>query len=238
MKKHTLHRIRQKLAHLCLHPIHIYCLHHVCAKFDVSYMHIGDYMLIDDFKYSIMAMQNRGVEFISLSEAFEKLLSSKSFFSYRLEDYAVLTFDDGYASLNEVLPWLIERNIPATLFVNAEYAMKRAFRDTPQEKYLTTKEIQNWTTSGKGLIQIGMHGLQHIDVSTMSEREFNMYADKTIEATSQIIGYVPFWAYTWGRHNVMVDSVLRSKNIVPVLTDGLKNYSNFDSMHRELLTVR
>ena len=58
---------------LRLQPIRVYCMHHVCAKFDGESMNKGDWMQIDEFKSRVLAMKQCGVEFISLAEANDKI---------------------------------------------------------------------------------------------------------------------------------------------------------------------
>ncbi len=227
----ALNRIKRRLMHMRLQPIHVYCLHHVCTQFYSDSMHQGDWMALDEFKYRVLAMQQQGIVFISLSEAYKKMQQD----AFRINKYAVLTFDDGYASLKEILPWLIEQNIPATLFINPDYANGIAYRETPQETYLNIAEIENYVTISKGLIEIGMHGLQHKDVTMMSEAECRAFVLKSKAATSQLNGYIPFWAYTWGRHTATTDKILHENSIIPVLMDGMKNFNDIDILHRELL---
>ncbi len=224
---------KRKWMHLCLQPIRVYCLHHVCAYFDAASMYKTDWMAIENFKHKVLTSQQQGVEFISLSEAFKKLQKDH----IRLNKYAVLTFDDGYASLKEILPWLIQQNIPVTLFINPDYAEGKAYRDTPTENYLSIADIGNYVTTSHSLIEIGLHGLQHKDVTTMSEQEFINFVTKSIAATSKIKGFIPFWAYTWGRHTAMTDMILQANNIIPVLTDGMRNFNDTNSIHRELFVV-
>lgn len=223
--------IMQKIVHLRLQPIRIYCLHHVCVHFNSTSMYKEDWMALADFKRIIFSMRQQGVVFIALSAAYQKMQKDH----IRLHKYAVLTFDDGYASLKEVLPWLIEQNIPVTLFVNPDYAEGKAYRETPSENYLSIADIENYVATSHGLIEIGMHGLQHKDVSTMSEKDFIAFAIQSIAATSKINGFIPFWAYTWGRHTAKTDRILQANNIIPVLMDGMRNFNVKSHIHRELL---
>lgn len=233
--KHLLANIVRKWGHLRLQPIHVYCCHHVCSVFDAAWMHPMDYLPTEDFKRIIVSMQRSGIVFISLTDAYKKLLDSQCPISFRLTNYAILTFDDGYASIGEVLPWLMKQKIPVTLFINSDYAEGRTFRDSSQESYLSTNEIENLVRNNNGLVQVGMHGMRHIDANTMSDKEFNDFVEQTVVETSKYVGYIPFWAYTWGRHNATADKILRAHEIVPVLMDGMKNYNDPLSIHRELL---
>lgn len=210
--------------HLRLQPIRVYCLHHVCTSYDAETMYEGDWMALNAFQATIRKMQQSGVEFLSLSDAYKHMRNDFS----RRKKYAVLTFDDGYASLKEVLPWLKAQHIPVTLFVNPDYACGKAYRENAKESYLTLKELSD------AQVEIGIHGLQHVDATKMTPTEFRIFVEESIKATQKIDGYIPFWAYTWGRHNEMTDILLQSKNIIPVYMDGMKNYREQQVIHREL----
>lgn len=229
------YKITHKLTKLRLVPIRVFCLHHVCKHFDAELMFKGDWMLLDEFKQKVLAMQQSGVQFISLSEAHRMLEISATPYTihstfFRWRKYAVLTFDDGYASLKEVLPWLKEKGIPVTLFINPDYAAGKAYRKMDKEKYLSIEEL------GELDVEIGMHGLQHLDVTKMNENEFREFVEQSYQQSSIINqqSFIPFWAYTWGRHNVMTDEILKEKGIIPVYMDGVNNYYDTTCIHREL----
>lgn len=185
-------------------------------------------MQIDEFKAKVQSMQQDGVEFISLTEAYAKLKNDK----FRNHKYAVLTFDDGYASLKEILPWLENQKIPATLFINGKYLDGKSYRKNPNEKYLTKEELFSITSP---LIEVGSHGWKHADASLMSKGEFVEYIDQNVQLLSNHSHYVSFHAYTWGRHTTDTDAYLLSNDIIPVYIDGMKNYNEPIVFHRELL---
>lgn len=226
--KDLLHRIQRKWTKLRLQPIRVFCLHHVCATFDAEPMCEGDWMQIDEFKSKVMEMQQAGVEFISMTTAYEHLENDK----YRIAKYAVLTFDDGYASLKEILPWLEEQRIPAVLFINGKYMDGKSYRKKPQEQYLTKDELFALTSP---LIEIGSHGWEHTNAKRMTEQEFEQSVVKNVEVLSTHPCYVPFYAYTYGEHTKYTDKSLYSHNMIPVYIEGLKNYNETRLIHRELL---
>ena len=217
-----------KITKLRLQPIHVFCMHHVCNVFDAESMNKGDWMQIDEFKQKVQKMQQDGVKFISLTEAYNKITNDKC----RNNKYAVLTFDDGYASLKEILPWLEEQHIPATLFINGKYLDGKSFRDSPKEQYLNKEDLFALTSP---FIEIGSHGWEHLDASKISADEFKLIIEQNIQLLHTHPRYVPFHAYTWGRYTKGSNSVLTQMNITPVLIDGMKNYNNRNVMHRELL---
>ncbi len=206
-----------------------------------------------EFQRKILHMQQSGVEFISLSHAYELLKASSEPFStlysllsnlFRRKTYAVLTFDDGYKSLNEILPWLIEQKIPVTLFINGKYTDGISQRQVEGKHftYLTKNELQHYVETSNGLISLQSHGYEHLDATVMSPDAFREQINMNLDVLSSImsspmrgVSRVYFHAYTWGRHNATTDAMLKEHNIIPVYIDGMKNYNDASCIHRELL---
>lgn len=224
-----LNKICRKWMKIRLQPIRVYCLHHVCAEFDAEAMNACDWMQIDDFKNKLLAMQNSGVEFISLTEAHCHIRKD----IFRRKKYAVLTFDDGYASLKEILPWLEEQCIPPTLFINGKYLDGKSYRKNPKERYLTNDELFALTSP---LIEIGSHGWEHIKASEQTIEDFTKSVERNVTLLSKHPRYIPFHAYTYGDHNSDCDNYLMRVNLIPVLIEGGKNYNDKGLIHRELLS--
>ena len=221
-------KIKRKWTKIRLQPIRVFCLHHVCEQFDTDAMYMCDWMALDEFKIKVQTLQKNGVEFISLSKAHKHIENDR----IRCKKYAVLTFDDGYASMKEILPWLFENNIPVTLFVNGKYLDGKSYRNTSREQYLTKEELFALTTP---LIEIGSHGWEHIDANAMAVEEFVSSVNKNIVLLTAHPRYIPFHAYTYGGHNHKVDAKLHEEYVIPVLVDGMKNYNDSKCIHRELL---
>ena len=99
---------------LRLQPIRVFCFHQVSDEYAPLTMWEEDWTQTELFKRNIQNLKERGYTFISLPEAYFKLKND----SFRREKYAVLTADDGFKSMLNILPWLIEQRIPVTLFVN------------------------------------------------------------------------------------------------------------------------
>lgn len=208
-----------------LQPICVYCLHHVCQAFDADFMNECDWVQIDEFKSKVQKIQQDGVEYISLTEAYRKIANDK----YRNHQYAVLTFDDGYASLKEILPWLEEQGIPATLFINGKYMDGESYRKNPKEQYLAKEELFAMTSP---LIEIGSHGWEHVRATVQTMEDFKQSIEQNIAILSKHTRFIPFHAYTYGDHNVVSDAILQQNAITPVLIDGLKNYNDIRVIHR------
>lgn len=213
---------------ICFQPISVYCLHHVTEQFDSAIMNQGDWMALNEFEININHLRRDGVKFISLTDAYQLLKND----CIRIQKYAVLAFDDGYASLKEVIPWLEEQKIPVVLFINGKYLDGISYRKNPNEKYLTYEELFDIDSP---LIEIGSHGYEHTDASIMSEDVFRLHIENNIEVLSSHPRYISFHAYTWGRHTEDTDHILQSMNITPVYIDGMKNYNEPSIIHRELL---
>ena len=218
----------RKFMKLRLRPIRVFCLHHVCKEYDAESMYVCDWMALDAFKKKINELRNQGYQFISLTAAYEHL--KKDWF--RCKKYAVLTFDDGYKSLLEVLPWLEEQQIPATLFINGKYLDGKSYRETPKEQYLTYDELFALTSP---LIEIGHHGWEHTAATEMMEEDLLKSLQKNTEILSAHPRYIPFWAYTWGKHIESNDKCLLVNGIIPILIEGNKNYKWIGSIDREIL---
>lgn len=221
-------KICRKLLKLRLQPIRVFCLHHVCEQYDNETMYLCDWMELGSFKNKVNELRNNGYQFISLSEAYKHLKND----FIRRQKYAVLTFDDGYKSLQEVLPWLEEQQILATLFINGKYLDGVSYRENPNEQYLTYDELFNIVSP---LIEIGHHGWEHTKVTEMTNADFMESLEMNRETLSKHPRYIPFWAYTYGHHSNNNDELLLANKIIPVLIDGNNNYKYIGCIDRELL---
>lgn len=221
-------KVKRKWIKIRLRPIRVFCLHHVCKHFDAESMNPCDWLELTVFQAKINDLRNQGYKFISLTEAYKYLQNDW----IRTKKYVVLTFDDGYKTLEEVLPWLEEQKIPATLFINGKYLDGKSYRENPNEQYLTFDELFALNCP---YIEIGHHGWEHTAADEMDEQELLGSLEKNIAILSSHPKYISFWAYTWGRHKKNNDKVLLSKGIVPVLIEGNKNYKWISTIDREIL---
>lgn len=221
--------IKHRWALIRLQPIRVFCLHHVSNDFDPDSMNEADWMQIDDFKNKVLDMQRNGVEFISLTEAYNKIINDK----FRFRKYAVLTFDDGYFSLLEVLPWLNEQHIPATLFLNPAYLDGNHFRDRCTEKYLSD-EILNHLHNQYPLVTIGSHGWDHKDAMNQPEVDFLNSVQRSVNYLQRLPNFIPYFAYTYGHRTLRSIILIKKLSLVPVVVDGGMNVNNKNFIDREL----
>ena len=225
-----LNRIKRKWMKIRLQPIRVLCFHHVSDMFDESTMKECDWLHTNAFKRIINDMQQNGYEFISLPEAHEKIKRD----IFRCKKYAVLSADDGWASMKNVLPWLYDEKIPITLFLNPGYLDGKHFREKKTEKYLTEEEVKHLHEQYP-LVTIGMHGWEHKDATKQTEEEFKDSVEQSVQYLSALPNYVPYFAYTWGRNTMVTNDILYKNSITPVLINGGKNYNEFRIIDRELL---
>lgn len=222
-------KVRHFLLKKRLHPIRVFLFHQVSDSFDESTMKKGDWTNTSEMQ-SYLTQLKKHYTFISLEEAYHHLKND----TIRFRDYAVLTADDGWASLSNILPWLHQQQIPITIFVNPAYMDGKHFRENDTEKYLSHEDIDRYVNQYPG-ISIGLHGMEHIPLSGMSDEQLHAYINQSIRATQTMPNYIPFWAYTWGVGAPASDSLLHSNGIIPVYIDSEINVDDASCIHRELL---
>lgn len=223
-------KIRRKWTKLWLQPIRVFCIHHVSDEFDPFTMWKCDWMPTNEFKKRIMNLQAEGYAFISLSKAYGKM--KRDIFRYR--KYAVLTADDGWASMQNILPWLNEKQIPITLFINPGYLDGQHYREMNTEKYLTEKEIRQLYELYP-LVTIGSHGWEHKDAMKLTDKEFIDNVRIAEEYLLTLPNHIPFYAFTYGRCTQNSMEAVKTFNLTPLLVRGGKNYLDIGYIDRELL---
>lgn len=223
-------KIRRRWMKLRLQPIRVFCFHQVSDELDETTMKQGDWLPTDRFKRAIRKLQDEGYAFITLLEAHEKLKCD----IFRFCKYVVLTADDGWASLKNVLPWLSEQKIPITLFLNPAYLDGKHFRERDIEKYLSGEDIKE-ICNEYPLVTIGSHGWEHIDTTKQTDDEFAKSVVTANDSLKSIPNFIPFYAFTWGRYSLIALEIVKQRNLIPVLMDGMKNYTDETIIHRELL---
>lgn len=235
-------KLHRKLRKLGKSPIRIFCIHNVSDCFDADSMWPCDWIQTDVFKRTVLELQKQ-YTFISLTEAQRHLRRDM----VRTKKYAVLTADDGYASLKNIIPWLLEQNIPITLFINPIVwdgkAIGQNLKPLPintrekgvQGLYLKLEDLKALEISP--LVTLGYHGYEHIDEYHETYETFFDNLKKCKEAMSGLRNVIPFYAHTYGHTTKMNDDFLESQGITPVYVNGGKNYYQWQNIDRELLPV-
>lgn len=225
----ALRRILKYIKKLRWQPINVYLFHQVSDVFDGSTMKRGDWTETRLFKQNIEFL-SRQYRFISLTEAVKRIDTD----IFRFQKCAVLTSDDGWESLKNVLPWLNEQSIPITLFVNPCYFDGRHFREKETERYLLQQDIDDICRLYP-LVSIGLHGWDHSRVTEQGEEDFRNSIMKSMTYLESLPCFVPFFCFPFGVHNEMSDRVLREFHLTPVLVDNGTNINDSSFIHRILL---
>lgn len=226
-----INKIKRKWTKLRLQPIRVFCFHQVSDIFDPESMWECDWMSTTDFKTKIKALQTR-YSFISLPEAQNKLKHDM----FRFKKYVVLTADDGWASIMNVIPWLATQNIPITLFINPLYFDGIHKQEREAEKLLTRADIEEIFRKYSN-ITIASHGWSHIDTLEIGIEEFEDNMLKSEDALSPFLHKVPFYAFTYGHYKPEYIQILNHANLIPVLINGNKNYKYEGVIDRECLDI-
>lgn len=228
---------------LRLQPIRIFCFHHVSDTYDAATMWEEDWTQTEALKQFVMELQRRGYVFISLPEAHERLKHEW----IRCKKYAVLTADDGFKTLLNILPWLQEQQIPITLFVNPKYIVEEGIGEnvqarldetkgtiTNQELYLTLSDVRKLESP---LITFGYHGYEHLDEWKIDKFTFVQNLEQCLEAMKkQFPNVIPYYAHTYSHATMINDEMLRMKGLTPIYTSGNMNYNDSRVLDRELLS--
>lgn len=156
--------------------------------------------------------------------------------TFRCKKYAVLTADDGWASLKNILPWLNEQYIPITLFLNPAYLDGKHFREKETEKYLTVDDLDNLHKLYP-LLTIASHGWEHIDATKQTTSEFMDSVNKSDTFLKPLQNFIPYFAFTYGRYTMEQLDILKNKNLTPLLVKGNKNYKDDVYIDREILGI-
>lgn len=235
-------RLRRRWQHFWLQPISVFVFHHVSEVRNPLVSAESDWTSTEQFKKNICRLRKEFC-FIPLEEAWHRLNSDR----LRCRKFAVLTADDGYHSLLDVLPWLEQQNVPITLFVNTRYLDKRSWGKVNEnvarkhkpdvdmlsevcpDLFLSEEELFKLDSP---LISVGLHGHEHLNAARQSEDEFRENVEKCKNMLSTHPRFVPFYAYTWGRHSTATDRIVREMDLVPVLVNEMKNNNSTNFINR------
>lgn len=235
-------KVHRRLLKIRLRPIRVLCFHQVSDVYEPLYGGVENWTQTEQFKRNILVLKSK-YSFISLYDALGHLRHD----IFRLKRYAVLTCDDGYQNVVGVLPWLEQQGVPITLFISVKYldgVSYDSWFDSCWEGIGLEKKnvlLQNMYLHWSHLkdpnlftnnVNVALHGIGHDDVSIMNESEFSKYVDKGVLSLGCHTRFIPFFAYTWGRHSAMNDKVLLDKGIIPVCCDGMDNYKYEGLIHR------
>lgn len=224
------HKLNNRWTKFRLTPIRVFVFHQVSDTFDDTTMWPCDWTQTKVFKENILAFKQQ-YTFISLPEAYKHLKHDV----IRFKKYAVLTADDGWASLNNILPWLAEQQIPITLFLNPQYLEGMHYQSRKTEKLLKQHDVMHIVAQYAPYVSIASHGWIHTDCCQMKQQQFSKSVQDSETYLSSFYGKIPFYAYSYGHHTKEYDAILWQQGLIPVLADGSVNYNDSNLIHRECI---
>lgn len=227
MKKSYFQRLKHHLFRLWAHPIRVFVFHQVSDVFEPETMWECDWTQTEVFKRNMSSLMKK-YTFISLPEVCEHLAKDR----IRLKNYAALTADDGWCSLTNILPWLTERRVPVTLFLNPSCLDGLHWNSRETDCLLTKEQVCHILEQGKPFITVASHGWTHRNCKEMTMEEFEDNVVKSEEVLSKMSGKVPFYAFASGRHTSSQVSFLKEKGLIPVFMDGKDNEKECHEIHR------
>ena len=237
-------KIWHKFEKLRLQPIRVFVFHHVSAERDPLVCQEEDWTQLDQFKQNIEKLRKQ-YSFISLFEAYHKLQHNL----FRFRRYAVLTTDDGLASVLNVIPWLEKHQIPLTLFVNTRYmdgdklkpfhkkwlhelAPNANEKKIAEKMYLSKEQI--WALNSP-YIEIGMHGHEHLNAQQIKEKQFELDYEQCEEQLRNHPRYMNAYAYPWGKESWTSLCFLEQRGTIPIVLKGKCNYTFDRYIDRECI---
>jgi len=224
-----LHRVMRTLTNVVFVPIRVFVFHQVSDEFDEMGMWKCDWTNTEQFKANVQKLHSE-YTFISLEDAYTHLRTD----NFCFKKYAVLTADDGWSSLFNIIPWLSEQDIPITLFLNPYYLDGYHKQERSTEKLFTTKDIWRITDNYPN-VSIAIHGWTHKKCTEMTENEFIDGVVRSIDVLKDFPNFIPFYAFTYGFYQVNQLKILQKHHLVPVLVDSMRNCKRTRVVHRECI---
>ena len=121
----------------------------------------------------------------------------------------VLSFDDGFRDFfDHVLPPLVDRRIPALLYLATGFVANGVTSAVPRDEALTWEQLREAISTG--LISVGSHTHNHVDLSKASADEARDEMVRSKELIEDRLG-VPcrHFAYPWAVASPVADRVAR-----------------------------
>ncbi|MGH8900415.1 MAG: polysaccharide deacetylase family protein [Egibacteraceae bacterium] len=150
----------------------------------------------------------------------------------------VLTFDDGFADVHDaVLPLLVERRLPFTLYLATAYLGGLMHWDGSTAK--AAGPALRWTQAAElvssGLCTLGNHTHSHARPEALTEAEL----DRCTAEIEDRLGVTPrHFAYPWGVAVPAMESALRARFRSSVTGELGRNLPGVDPMRLQRVPVR
>lgn len=220
-------RVNHLWTRLFRRPIPVFVFHQVSDVFEPETMWECDWTQTDAFKQRILALKKK-YTFIPLTEVRRHLAQDK----WRFKNYASLTADDGWASLKNILPWLVEQKVPVTLFLNPSCLDGKHWNSRETDRLLTQEDVVRLVRQGSPYITVASHGWTHKSSLHMPMEAFVESVDKSERVLGEMPAKVPFFAYVSGLSAKGQADYLRKQGLTPVYVDKRVNSKDPTLIHR------
>jgi peptidoglycan/xylan/chitin deacetylase (PgdA/CDA1 family) len=179
--------------------------HHVCPaaavpEFGASLEGWQYWTTPELFSYQLQQLQHHGWRFVSLATYTAGLLDGTN---HRLR-YAAVTFDDGWRDNFEfALPVLVQKQIPATIFV-----VSGTMQDVRADRRMTDTQLRQLAGYQ---IAVGAHSRTHPRLTALNAADLQTEVQGSRHELQDVTGTdVPFFAYPGGRFNRSVVAAVQA----------------------------
>lgn len=214
-------------------PLLVLTYHQISSVFNPEIDIEAIWTSIDDFNKTVLFLRKIGYNFISLKEA----LSITEMESNRDKHYAVITFDDGYSSILNILPYLEYNEIPATFFINTAYLDDRKKNWIDISNYLQKNTPDQELDDDIKIALTKLNSTDNSDIFETNKKIIEDFASRIEEwprryLTTQELNNINNPLFTFGLHghehykyNIM--SNLICKNDLEKNIELLSKHSNY-----------
>ncbi|GAA3824113.1 polysaccharide deacetylase family protein [Nocardioides panacisoli] len=123
----------------------------------------------------------------------------------------LITFDDGYLGVGEhAAPVLASFGVPSVLYVPAGLLGGWSEWLEPRHRHRLMSDADLRAVHGQGMA-VGVHGLDHTDLTTLSDAELRRQTVDTREVLESVVGDdVRSFAFPYGSHDARVRAAVRA----------------------------
>jgi peptidoglycan/xylan/chitin deacetylase (PgdA/CDA1 family) len=216
----------------------IILLYHQVGKAPNEQTNLDCYCDQDRFEEQMQYLFNSPYKVISLDELMIKLNSEKHLF---VENYLVLTFDDGCANFSKtVLPILKKFNFPATIYPVAGCLGQIASWPKVSNPYfniISALELKKLSDQG---VNIGAHTMNHVKLSNCNLDVAKEEVEQSKQLLEYIIGKViTSFSYPHGDYNDNICHLIKTSgfsNAVTCISDFITDDTDVFQLPRKYVT--
>jgi peptidoglycan/xylan/chitin deacetylase (PgdA/CDA1 family) len=196
-------------------PILILNFHQISSQFNPKIDLQSNWTSLNSFNQTIGFLQANNYQLISLKEAVNIVESKQK----RKKHYAAITFDDGYASILNILPYLEKNKIPVTFFINTAYL---------DDKLYNWVDIVNYVLNVADKSEISSELFESINNLNKTQNSVEFFKEK--EIAEDFAKKIKDWPSRW----LTTEELFGIKN--PLFSIGLHGHEHlkYDIMPDEI----